>query len=217
MFHTYTKQSSGFHDWLVATNRFYFSKHLEFGYLPQDYVTIQHHDINAQPCDQFLIFCDDEAGLCGSAAIVALPYDLEIDGQEAPCGTWMLRNVCFHVLAGHLLHHQQDKLVRLAQQFHSGLFEQLWQMSQISKHNVALSLQQDLNAHKDLTALGGFSFAAEMIEEHFDTHIAMGIIQLTDKTYKTFTRKKKNTLSKINLMPSSPIPQVTPPFHEVRA
>ena len=217
MFHTYTKQLSGFDDWLVATNRLYFSKHLELGYPLQDYVAIQSHDITTQPCDQFLIFCDDEAGLCGSAAIIALPYDLEIDGQEAPCGTWILRNVIFHIPAGHPLHHRQNKITRLAQRFYPELFEQLWQISQTSNHSVALSMQQDLNAHQDLASLGGFTFAAEMIEEHFDTHIAMGIIQLTDKTYQTFTRKKKKSLSKINLVPSSPVSQVTPPFREVRA
>ena len=215
MFHTYTKQSSGFQDWLVATNRLYFSKHLEGGYPLQDYVAIKAHDITAQPCDQFLIFCDDEAGLCGSAAIVALPYDLEINGQEVPQGTWMLRNVIFHIPAGHLLHYQHNKIKRLAQRFYSNLFEQLWQISETSNHSVALGLQQDLNIHRDLTALGGFTFASEVIEEHFDKHLAMGIIQLTDKTYQTFTRKKKKSLSKINLVPSSPVPQVTSPLGEV--
>ena len=216
MFNISTKQSSGFQDWLVATDGLHLTKYLGRGQPPQDYVAIQAQDIKAQPCDQFLTFCDDEAGICGSAAIVALPYGLEIQGHWAPQGTWMLRNVCFHVSVGHSLHHRQDKLKRIAQQFHTGLFEQLWHLSQTSNHSVALSLQQDLAIHKDLTSLGGFTFASEMIEVHFDTHIAMGIIQLTDKTYKTFTRQRRNNGHKIKPMLSSPISHVIRSLGEVR-
>lgn len=87
MFHTYTFPSTTFQDWLKATNQLYLNLHLELKRPRQDYVFAQPQDIKAQPQDQFLLFCDDEAGICGSAVITALPYDLEINGQVVPQDT----------------------------------------------------------------------------------------------------------------------------------
>ena len=216
MFNISTKQSSGFQDWLVATNGLHLTKHLERGRPLQDYVAIQAQDIKAQPQDQFLVFCDDEAGICGSAAIVALPYGLEIQGHWAPQGTWMLRNVCFHISRDHPVRVPRNKLTRIAQQFHQALFEYVWHLAQVSNHRVALSLQQELDAHKDLTSVGGFTFAAEMIEEHQGGHIAMAVMPLTERTYKTFARQRRNNAHKINAIPSWPISHVTQSLGEVR-
>lgn len=215
MFHTYNFRSASFQDWLKVTNQLYYSQHLELGRRHQDYIFAQASDIRAQPQDQFLLFCDDEAGMCGSAAIVALPYDLEIEGQLVPQGTWMLRNVFFHIRAGHPVLEQPHKSIRIVEQFHLGLFEHLWHVSQRSDHKMALSLQQDLEAHEDLAFYGGFTFDLEMIEEDQGSHIAMAVVPLTPKTYKTYARKKKKSFEKIDLSTSFLVPQEAASILEV--
>ena len=215
MFHTYNFGSALFQDWLEATNQLYYTQHLELGRRHQDFVFAGVHDINAQPQDQFLLFCDDEAGICGSAAIIALPYDLEIEGQIIPQGTWMLRNVFFHLRAGHPVLEHPDKSIRIVEQFHLGLFEHLWQLAQTSGHKIALSLQHDLEAHEDLEFYGGFTFTLELLEEDQSLPIAMAIVPLTKKTYQTYARKKQKSFKKINLVNSFLSPHRDASFFEV--
>lgn len=189
MFHTYNFDSADFQDWLEATNILYNTLHLERGGHQNNYVPFQKSDVKACTYDQFLIYIDDEAGLCGSAAIIALPYDLEIEGQFIPQGTWMLRNVFFHLKAGHPIQEQPEKFTGIVEQFHLGLFDHLWQLAQKSNHKIVLSLQHDLEAHEDLEFYGGFTFASEMIEEDQGSQVAMAIMSLTAQTYDVYRRK----------------------------
>jgi hypothetical protein len=146
MFHTYNFGSPTFQEWLSTTNQLYCAEYLELGGCKKDYLPLQ---VDAHFQDQFLLYIDDEAGVCGSAAITALPYDLEIESQVVPQDTWVLRNVFFHVRQSHPLQKQPDKLMQILEQFHLGLFNHLWQLAQRSNHKVTLILQHDLEAHED--------------------------------------------------------------------
>lgn len=199
MFHTYTYQSAGFQDWLKASDQLYLTKYLELGGKKKDYLSLQ---IDAQSSDQYLLYIDDEAGVCGSAVLTSLPYAFEMDGQNIPEGTWALRNVLFHIRAGHHIQEQPENFSRIVKQFHFGLFEHLWQATQTSSHQLALSFQSDLEAHEDLQFFGGFTFKRETLLEDEDRSLSIGIMPLTAKTYKTYEQKKKKSFKDINLYTS---------------
>lgn len=191
MFHIFTYGSTTFDEWLEASNQLYYAQHLELGGRHQDYIPFKASDINAQPQDQFLLYIDDEAGICGSAAVVALPYDLEIESQFVPQGTWMLRNVFFHLRQGHPLQYQSDKFLRVVDQFHLGLFEHLWQLAQRAGHQSILSLQNDWEVHEDLKYFGGFTLSSEIIEQADNLLIDMAIMPMTAQTYRVYQQKVK--------------------------
>ena len=188
MFHIYNYATSGFQEWLRATNQLYYSKYLALGGRKKEYRPLQ---VNAYPQDQFLLYIDDEAGICGSAAITALPYNLEINDQLVPQGTWILRNVFFHLRPGHFLQKQLGKSRRIIEQFHLGLFQHLWDIAQRSDHKVALSLQNDLEIHKDLVFFGGFTFTSELMEQEEEISVAMAVMDLTSQTYDMYQQKRQ--------------------------
>lgn len=206
MFHTYRFESTGVQDWLKASDQLYLTKYLEMGGRKKDYIPLQ---IDTQLQDQYFLYVDDEAGVCGSAVLTSLPYAFEIENQVIPESTWTLRNVLFHIRAGHPIQKQPKKFSRIIKQFHFGLFEHLWQAAQASSHKMVLSLQNDLEIHEDLQFFGGFSFKAETLLEEGDQSLSIGLMPLTAKTYKAYERKKKKSLREADLYTSLLLPQVT--------
>ena len=183
MFHTYMAELTSFQEWLRTTDQMQYTKFLDYGGRKEDYPTLQ---IEGQPQDQYLLYVDDEAGLCGSAALSAMPYDADINNQFIPQGTWILRNVFFYISQTHELREQPMKIQRIFERFQLGLFEQLWHAAQHAGHQVALSLQGDIEAHKDLESLGGFTFRSVSIEEDDDICLALGVMLLTPETYAQY-------------------------------
>lgn len=190
MFQLYDYSASSFQDWLSGMDSLSYSRHLEVGGDELEFIPLGLQ-IEAGPQDQFLLYTDDEAGLCGSAAIMALPNDLEINFQIVPQGTWVLKNVFFHIHQRHPLHKQPERYERIMVQFYQGLFERLWQLASRSNHQVVLSLQNDFVTHDDLTFFGGFTFGTEMIEDNKDTCMALGVMSLTPSTHDSFKRRRE--------------------------
>lgn len=183
MFHTCNFKSAAFDEWMHATNQLHLAHHLELKRPRSSYLPLQ---VNAFPQDHFLLYIDDEAGLCGSASITTLPYGLEIESQVIPEGTWVLRGVFFHIKQGHPLQEQFDRFVRIVKQFHRGLFEHVWQLAKQSDHQFALSFQNDLEAHEDLEFYGSFTFSKELVEQEGEISVAVGVIPITQQSYDTF-------------------------------
>ena len=189
MFHIHNYGQSSFQEWLEATQGLYNSRHLELGKSQDDFISLR--SLEANPQDQFLLYTDDEAGLCGSAVIAALPDDLEIDFQLMPQGTWVLRHVLFHIHQGHPLQRQPERYDRIMTQFYQGLFEHVWQLASRSNHQVVLSLQNQLITHDDLIFFGGFTFGTDLIEDDKDREVALGVMSLTQATYNSFRRRRE--------------------------
>ena len=186
MFHSYNYDQSSFQDWLRATHQLHKSQYLE---LRESEESLAPLGLEATSQDQFLLYIDDEVGLCGSAAIMALPYDLEINFQIVPQGTWVLRNVFFHINDGHPLQKQPERISRIIVQFYQGLFEHVWQLASQSNHQSVLSLQNQRITHDELEFFGGFTFGTEMIEDDKDICVALGVMSLTPSTYDSFRHR----------------------------
>ncbi len=192
MFHTTPFESSAFHDWRQASDHLYLQKYLELGGKSQDYQPLR---VDNQYGDQYLMYVDDEAGICGSAVITAVPYSFDINDVLIAAGTCALRNVLFHIRAGHPVHDQPNRFRRITRMFHFCLFEQLWHRAKRASHKIALSLQTDLEAHEDLKDFGGFTFDSEVVLEEGDCTLSMGVIALTKETWNTYQLRKEENFN----------------------
>ena len=196
MFHTYTYPSSGFQEWLKAANQLYLTQHLHLGGQRKDYRPLQHH-LRPQSQDQYLLYIDDQMGICGSAILTPLPDEVEIEGQLIPQGTWALGHVLFCAKALLPVHHQMKTFDRLITHFHQGLFDHLWHLAQVSDHDLALSFQTDPAIHQDLTFFGGFTFQTTKHLDDDPQNLSIAIMPMTAETYQTHGQTKQKNLKRL--------------------
>ena len=195
MFHTSYFNAPNFQEWLAATNNLGLKRHLELKGKKKDYTPLR---IDEDLKEQYLLYIDDEAGICGTAVIS--PCLFQGRHHQKAEKTWILRNVLFHIRVGHLLHECPDRFSRVAKQFHLGLFEHLWKISQTSSTKTVLSIQTDWEVHEDLQFFGGFTFQKKDFEEHFeedDQSVAIGIMSLNRQAWSAYQKKKSACLDQI--------------------
>ena len=191
MLYRYTFHSTGFQDWLSCCDQLYRTKYLEMGGQKKGYLPLK---VDPHPYERYLMYIDDEAGVCGSAALTPFPDDIKIFDQVILQGTWTLRNVLFHIRAGHPLQEQPDKFVRIAKKFYLSLFEEVWHVAQKSSQSLILSVQNDPEEHEDLQFFGGFCFEHEVQFQDGDQVLSIGTMPLTKKIYQNYERIRKKNL-----------------------
>ena len=214
MLHIYTYPSKAFQDWLKAANQLYLTQHLYQGGRKKDYRPLQQQ-LNPQSQDQYLLYIDDQMGICGSAILTPLPHEVQIEGQLIPQGTWALGHVLFCAKAHVPIHHQIKTFDRVITHFHERLFDHLWHLSQASGHQMALSFQNDPAIHQDLTFFGGFTCQAAKYLDDDPQNLSVALISLTATTYQVHTQTKQKNLARLETDPYSFVSQSTDYTSEV--